>query len=120
MYTHSETFDQHMFIQRADNEWTKLDILLEEIYPSTASNTKIFKWDIIGLCETHLLGTYTEILRNAHHFFNCGPPEGHKEHGVGFIVHNLHASAITAFKGISDRVAFIKLKGKHNNITIIQ
>ena len=52
--------------------------------------------------------------------FSYGPAEGHKEHDVGFIVHNLHVSAIMAFKGISDIVAFIKLIGKHNIITINQ
>ena len=94
--------------------------LLEEIDP-TNTITNTFKWDIIGLCETHLLGTYNEIIRNGHKFYNSGPPPGStKEHGVGFIVKRTHVSSIIAYKGVSDRVAFIKLKGKYNNITIIQ
>ena len=95
--------------------------LIEELDPSDNTlGSKQISWDIIGLCETHLIGTYTEDLHRNHKLFNSGPAQGRKQNGVGFLVHHKHIPSVIAFEGISERVAMLKLQGKYNNTVIIQ
>ncbi len=80
-----------------------------------------FKWDIIGLAETKLKGCFKEKLSHGHLLFNSGVPESSRKFaGVGFIINKQHEENIMQFKGISERLCFLKMKGKFNNRVYIQ
>ena len=80
-----------------------------------------FKWDIIGLSETKLKGNYSENLKYGHLLYSSGVPvTASRKHGTGFIVHKSLRDNIIELKGISERLCFLKLKGKHNNQVFIQ
>ncbi|XP_063391796.1 uncharacterized protein LOC134677293 [Cydia fagiglandana] len=80
---------------------------------------KEIKWDILGLCETRRLGTnineYDDFI-----LFSVGETKG--QYGVGFLVKKELKKHILEFKGISERVAVLRLKipGYKDNWTIIQ
>jgi len=90
-----------------------LDCLLEEL--------KAIKWDIVGLCETKLSGTFVEVVGDAHHLYNSGVPENvRRKNGVGFLVRNTLFDSIIDFVPVNDRIAVLKIKGKYNNLVLIQ
>lgn len=90
-----------------------LDFFLEEL--------KAIKWDIVGLCETKLAGTFVETVSDGHHLYNSGVPENVKrQNGVGFLIRNNLFDSIIDFEPINDRIAVLKVKGKYNNLVIIQ
>ena len=98
----------------------RLDAFIEELCPSD-SNIKSIKWDIIGLCETKLKDTFTQKTIQNHLLFNSGvKPDETASKGVGFLVHQCHTKSIIEFNPISLRLAMLRLKAKHNNMTIIQ
>ena len=80
-----------------------------------------FKWDIIGLSETKLKGTYKQNLKYGHLLYSSGVPEtDSKKLGTGFIVHKKLCPNILELKGVSERLCLLKMKGKHNNQVFIQ
>ena len=80
-----------------------------------------FKWDIIGLSETKIKGCYQEPMKHGHLLYNCGVPTTCPAYGgVGFIINKKHTANILELKGISERLALLKLKGKHNNQYYVQ
>ena len=70
------------------------------------------EWDIIGLSETKLTGSFTETVKYGHEFFNSGVPSGRRQSGVGFIVQRQHKDKIIEFNPVSERLAFLKVKGE--------
>ena len=80
-----------------------------------------FKWDIIGLAETKLKGCFKEKLSHGHLLFNSGVPESARKFaGVGFVINKKHEENILQFKSISERLCYLKIKGKFNNQVFIQ
>ena len=80
-----------------------------------------FKWDIIGISETKLKGKFTEDLKYGHFLYNSGVGDDCKRSaGVGFIIHKKHKEKVLELKGISPRIAYLKIKGSKNNHVFIQ
>ena len=79
-----------------------------------------FKWDVIGLSETKLIGTAVEEVKSGHMLFTSGVAEGRRKEGVAFLVHKEHKNNVFEFKACSSRLAYIKLKCKNNYTVIIQ
>ena len=99
------------------------NLLLELDEPKVNQNNEplcTIKWDIIGLCETKLLQNFNTLVKGGHILFNSGHSEGPRRNGVGFLIHRKHKERILEFKGYSERLAVLKLKGKYKNITLIQ
>ena len=96
-----------------------LDNFLAELEPNLDGQQ--VNWDIIGLSETKLHGKFTEVVANKHILYNSGPPETERRaRGVGFLLNAKHVHTVLEFNSLSERVCLIKLKSKHNNISIIQ
>ncbi|KAI8494200.1 hypothetical protein Bbelb_279600 [Branchiostoma belcheri] len=87
---------------------------------STTYNTTNFNFDIIGLCEARRKGEGCLVLaRSKHHLYFKGGDTHHR--GVGFLVNKNIAGNVTAFKGISDRVAKLSIKiNSRYSLDIIQ
>ena len=81
---------------------------------------KKLKWDIFGLSETKLQGNFTEAMPDGHLLFNSGVARGRKRSGVGFLVNKKLTNSVLEFKPITERLAYIKLRGRTSNILIIQ
>ncbi|KAI8522202.1 hypothetical protein Bbelb_019560 [Branchiostoma belcheri] len=79
-----------------------------------------FNFDIIGLCEARRKGEGCLVLaRSKHHLYFKGGDTHHR--GVGFLVNKNIAGNVTAFKGISDRVAKLSIKiNSRYSLDIIQ
>ena len=74
-----------------------------------------FNWDVIGLSETKLKECFKEPMKYGHLLYNSGVPQTRRAYaGVGFIINKKHIANIVELKGISERLAFLKLKGKFN------
>ena len=74
-----------------------------------------FNWDVIGLSETKLKECFKEPMKYGHLLYNSDVPQTRRAYaGVGFIINKKHIANIVELKGISERLAFLKLKGKFN------
>lgn len=74
-------------------------------------------WDIMGLSEVRKQGCNIEEYQK-HILCYKGQTKG--LHGVGFLIKKEHKDKITAFQGISERVALLQLTLEDLSITLIQ
>jgi len=95
--------------------------LHEEHFDCFSKELDLINWDIVGLCETKLHGIFIKHVDGNHMLYNSGVPENERRRsGVGFIVKHTIRNCVIDFKAVSDRLATMKLKGKYNNLVIIQ
>ena len=60
-------------------------------------------------------------VKNNHMFYNSDVnATSRREHGVDFLIHRNHNNSVIEFNAISSRLAVLKLRGKYNNVTLIQ
>ena len=91
----------------------KLDQLLLELNE--------INWHIVGLSETHRKGEdLLKLSGNNHTFFNKGRDDK-RLGGVGFLINNNIAGNIISYNGVSDRIAWIKVRlSKRYTLKVIQ
>jgi len=65
-------------------------------------------FDVVGLLEIRREGEHIVRRRNGNVWYYFGQSKGHR--GVGFYVHKRCANRISEFRGISERIALIKIK----------
>ncbi|KAK2717448.1 hypothetical protein QYM36_006280 [Artemia franciscana] len=88
-----------------------MDLLLREL--------NRYKWDLVGLSETHLPRTGEETISGTSLLLS-GRTDGTHRQGVGFILSLTTKKALITFTPVSERIASIRLKGSVSNLTIIQ
>lgn len=74
--------------------------------------------DIIELSEVRRNGETIMLTKNKNLFCHFGSEGGQK--GVGFIVKSHLVKNLFEFKGITDRIAILKLKFEHGTLNMIQ
>ncbi|XP_065562490.1 craniofacial development protein 2-like [Artemia franciscana] len=89
----------------------KMDLLLRELNQ--------YKWDLVGLNETHLPRTGEETISGTSLLLS-GRTDGTHRQGVGFILSPTKKKTLISFTPVSERIATIRLKGSVSNLTIIQ
>ncbi|KAK2718173.1 hypothetical protein QYM36_005477, partial [Artemia franciscana] len=88
-----------------------MDLLLREL--------NRYKWDLVGLSETHLPRTGEETISGTSPLLS-GRTDGTHRQGVGFILSPTTKKALISFTPVSEGIATIRLKGSVSNLTIIQ
>ena len=77
------------------------------------------KYDIIGLSEIKRCGERMIVRNNGNVFYYYGETIGYR--GVGFYISNRLVNHISEIKGVSERIACLKMKvDKNTNLLIIQ
>ncbi|XP_065570214.1 craniofacial development protein 2-like [Artemia franciscana] len=89
----------------------KMDLLLREL--------NRYKWDLVGLSETHLPRTGEETICGTYLLLS-GRTDGTHRQGVGFILSPSTKNALISSTPVSERKTTIRLKGSVSNLTIIQ
>ncbi|XP_065570212.1 uncharacterized protein LOC136033346 [Artemia franciscana] len=89
----------------------KMDLPLREL--------NRYKWDLVGLSETHLPRTGEETICGTSLLLS-GRTDGTHTQGVGFILSPSTKKALISSTPVSERKATIRIKGSVSNLTIIQ
>ena len=89
----------------------KIDLVLNEL--------NRYKWDIVGLSETHLPSTGEERIGNTS-LIVSGRTDGVHRQGVGFLMSTKARRSLISVTPVSERLIMIRMKGSPINITIIQ
>jgi len=77
-----------------------------------------FKWEIIGLSETHWLGTEDRKVSD-YRILQCGNSTEHRA-GVGLILNKNAATALLSFLPINERILTARFKIDKGYLTVIQ
>ena len=78
-----------------------------------------YRWDIVGLSETHLPSTGIERINDIT-LITSGRSDGVHRQGVGFLLSKRAKQSLLAVHPVSERIITIRLKGSIANMTIIQ
>ena len=89
----------------------KLELIVKEL--------ERYRWDVIGLSETHLPGSGEQRCGDIILSYS-GRPDGKHRQGVGFLLTRKAKRALIATKLVSERLMMIRLRAKAQNITVIQ
>ena len=89
----------------------KLELIVKEL--------ERYRWDVIGLSETHLPGSGEQRCGDIILSYS-GRPDGKHRQGVGFLLTRKAKRALIATKLVSERLMMIRLRAKVQNITAIQ
>ena len=90
---------------------SKTNQILKEMYS--------FKLDILGLCESRLVGSGRERLEDGSILLYSGH-EKHSIRGVGMIISKKYAKCILEWKPINDRLLKVRFNSKYSKLTVIQ
>jgi exonuclease III len=77
-----------------------------------------FKWDIIGLAETHWIGNGTKTV-DGHDIIFSGHDKKHTR-GVALLLSKQARQALIAVKPINDRMIYARFQGQGYNLSVIQ
>ena len=91
----------------------------EHALDTMLSESKFFKWDVIGLCETKIKEAEISETVEGHLLFTAGNGVT-RRNGVGFLVHQSIIRYIESFENYSDRLCKITLKLKECKIVLVQ
>ena len=76
-------------------------------------------YDIIGLCATKLKQIFELDFKGNHTLYHSGVAENiNRGAGVSILIHVKHKDCVIKFNG--KRIALMKIRGKYNNIVILQ
>ena len=78
-----------------------------------------YKLDLLGITETHMPGTGTEVLPNGSLLFYSGRADGHKRQGVGFTLSKRIKNSLISYTPVSQRVITARLHSRHINISVV-
>lgn len=99
--------------------WNIRTIKTEDNLQILTREMKRYRCDIIGLSETHRLGT-EEFIREGYKFIGQGRADAIHRSGVGFLLNSKAQSALLEYKPVSDRVICITLRTAIGTATVIQ
>ena len=78
-----------------------------------------YKLDLLGITETHIPGTGSEILDNGSLLMYSGRGDGVKRQGVGLSLSKRIKNSLISYMPISERMLTARLHSKHLNISVI-
>ena len=78
-----------------------------------------YKLDLLGITETHMPGTGTELLPNGALFVHSGRTDGHKRQGVGFTLSKRIKNSLISYTPVSARIITARLHSRHINISVV-
>ena len=77
-----------------------------------------FKWDVMGLAVTHLLGI-NDKMANGRRVLSSGREEIHRS-GVARVLNATAQKSLRGYKPVSDRILIARFKTATGNMTICQ
>ena len=78
-----------------------------------------YNLDLLGITETHMPGTGTEVLPNGFLLFYSGRADGHKRQGVGLTLSKRIKNSLISYTPVSQRVITARLHSRHINISVV-
>jgi len=99
--------------------WNARTLKTEESLPILERELSRYNCDIVGVSETHRLGT-EEFFIGDHKFVGQGRTDGVHRSGVGFLLSRRAQAALIEFKPVSDRLVGVTLHTAVGTATIFQ
>jgi hypothetical protein len=84
-----------------------------------SQNITQFKLDVLGITETHMPGSGTDILDNGALFIYSGRTDGIKRQGVGIALSKRVKNTLISYTPISERIITARLHSRHINISVV-
>lgn len=78
-----------------------------------------YRWQIVGLCETHLLGK-GELHHGDYHILLSGREDGKHRDGVALVLARTASAALLSFEPISPRLLKARFKTHFGELTVVQ
>ena len=78
-----------------------------------------YRLDLLGITETHIPGTGTEIMDNGSLLIYSGHADGIRRQGVGISLSKRIKNSLISYMPISERMLTARLHSKHLNISVI-
>merc|ERR550537_1977921 len=78
-----------------------------------------YRLDLLGITETHIPGTGSELLDNGSLLIHSGRVDGIRRQGVGLSLSKRIKNSLISFTPTSERVLTARLHSKHLNISVI-
>ena len=78
-----------------------------------------YKLDLLGITETHIPGTGSELLDNGSLLIHSGRLDGIRRQGVGLSLSKRIKNSLISYMPISERVLTARLHSKHLNISVV-
>ncbi len=84
-----------------------------------SQNITQYKLDLLGITETHMPGSGTDILDNGALFIYSGRTDGIKRQGVGIALSKRVKNTLISYTPISERIITARLHSRHINISVV-
>ena len=78
-----------------------------------------YRLDLLGITETHIPGTGSELLDNGSLFIHSGRVDGIRRQGVGLSLSKRIKNSLISYMPISERMLTARLHSKHLNISVV-
>ena len=78
-----------------------------------------YRLDLLGITETHIPGTGSELLDNGSLLIHSGRVDGIRRQGVGLSLSKRIKNSLISYMPISERVLTARLHSKHLNISVV-
>lgn len=78
-----------------------------------------YKLDFLGITETHMPNSGSELLDNGSLFIYSGRTDGYKRDGVGFTLSKRVKNSLISYTPVSERIITARLHSRHINITFV-
>ena len=78
-----------------------------------------YRLDLLGITETHFLGTGSELLNNGSLLIYSGRVDGIRRQGVGLSLSKRIKNSLISYMPVSERILTARLHSKHLNISVV-
>ena len=78
-----------------------------------------YRLDLLGITETHIPGTGSELLDNGSLLIHSGRVDGIRRQGVGLSLSKRIKNSLISYMPISERMLTARLHSKHLNISVV-
>ena len=84
-----------------------------------SENISEYKLDLLGITETHMPGTGSELLDNGSLLIYSGRTDGIRRQGVGLTLSKRIKNSLISYLPISERLLSARLHSQHLNISVV-